>query len=233
MQIDALSHFVGKLRLLLQPEPTDPMPTLVAGLGCALAISLCGLGAAYATTHAFSFALRHQDKDLIVMVPVNQAGILSVYGIIIAYLIQSKMDSKNLTIVVAYKFFTAGLTVGLACLASGFGMGKFLKQCNEDELCFVRKEKSSSKRFWFKRCVLALACLSVGIACFLSGFGFGMGQYLSECNAGELFCVYKGKSESKQGSAPKKFPVTVFVRSLIHLQVIGLGGMSIALFMVA
>mmetsp|Transcript_9531 Transcript_9531/g.13648 ORF Transcript_9531/g.13648 Transcript_9531/m.13648 type:complete len:159 (+) Transcript_9531:166-642(+) len=156
---------------------TDPDPTLLAGLGCALAVFLCGLGAAYATSHASIFALRHQD--LIAMVPVVQAGVLAVYGIIIAYLIQSKITDA-LSTADAHKFFTAGLSVGLACLASGFGMGKFLKQCNADELFFVRK----------------------------------------------------GKVEPKQGSASKKFSFTTFVLCLIYLEAIGLYGLIVALFLV-
>ncbi|KAL7426594.1 hypothetical protein ACHAXM_000530 [Skeletonema potamos] len=153
-------------------------PTLLAGLGCALAVFLCGLGASYATSHASSFALRHQD--VAAMVPVVQAGVLAVYGIIIAYLIQSKM-SDALSITEASKFFTAGLSVGLACLASGFGMGIFLKSCNQKELYFVRRGKtepqqgSASKKFSLTTFVLCLIYLeAIGlygliIALFLVG----------------------------------------------------------------
>jgi len=154
-------------------------PTLLAGLGCALAIFLCGLGAAYATGHASIFALRHQD--MMAMVPVVQAGVLAVYGIIVAYLVQSRITDA-LSTAEAYKFFVAGLTVGLACLASGYGMGKFLKQCNASELYFVRKGKAeehkqgtASKKFSFVTFVLCLIYLeAIGlygliIALFLVG----------------------------------------------------------------
>jgi V-type H+-transporting ATPase proteolipid subunit len=154
-------------------------PTLLAGLGCALAIFLCGLGAAYATNHASFFALRHQD--MMAMVPVVQAGVLAVYGIIIAYLIQSRI-TDTLSIVEAYKFFAAGLTVGLACLASGVGMSKFLSQINDSEFYFVRKGKAeeskqgtASKKFSFVTFVLCLIYLeAIGlygliIALFLVG----------------------------------------------------------------
>ena len=152
-------------------------PTLLAGLGCALSVFLCGLGSAYATSHASMFALRHQD--LMAMVPVVQAGVLAVYGMIIAYLIQSRI-TDSLPTADAYKFFSAGLSVGLACLVSGFGMGEYLKQCNEGELFFVRR----------------------------------------------------GKAEPKQGSASKKISFTAFVLCLIYLEAIGLYGLIVALFLV-
>ena len=136
-------------------------PTLLAGLGCALSVFLCGLGAAYATSHASIFALRHQD--MMAMVPVVQAGVLALYGIIIGYLIQSRV-SDELSIADASKFLAAGLSVGLAVLASGFGMGKLLKQCNADEFYFVRKGKtdsqgSASKKISFTTFVLCLIYL--------------------------------------------------------------------------
>mmetsp|Transcript_15881 Transcript_15881/g.22579 ORF Transcript_15881/g.22579 Transcript_15881/m.22579 type:complete len:99 (-) Transcript_15881:26-322(-) len=97
-------------------------------------------------------------------------------------------------------------------------MGKFLKQCDEDELCFVRnrKEKNNLSKN-FKKCVFPLVFLGVGIAWFLSGFGFGIGQFLN---------VYKAKSESKECR------VTPFVSCLILLQVIGLGGLLLAVWMI-
>lgn len=134
-------------------------PILLAGLGAALAIFLSALGAAYATSHASIFAVRH--KDLIAMIPVIQAGVLAVYGIIIAYLIQSKI-TDSISTVEGNKFLSAGLTVGLACLASGYGMGDFLKQCNSSEFYFVRKGKaepnqdSASKKFSYTAFVLCL-----------------------------------------------------------------------------
>lgn len=139
---------------------TDPI--LLAGLGAALAIFLCGLGAAYATSHASIFAVRH--NDLMAMVPVVQAGVLAVYGIIVAYKIQSKITDEIST-ADGYKFFSSGLTVGLACLASGYGMGEFLKQCNATEYYFVRKGKAepkqetASKKFSFTTFVLCLIYL--------------------------------------------------------------------------
>ncbi|EED87811.1 v-atpase subunit, partial [Thalassiosira pseudonana CCMP1335] len=116
-------------------------------LGCALSVFLCGLGAAYATSHASMFALRHQD--LMAMVPVVQAGVLAVYGMIIAYLIQSRI-TDSLPTADAYKFFSAGLSVGLACLVSGFGMGEGKAE---------PKQGSASKKISFTTFVFCLIYL--------------------------------------------------------------------------
>ena len=52
------------------------------------------------------------------------AGVLSIYGIIVAVIIAGKMEGMESTL--AYKCFSAGFSVGLSCLASGLAMGKFL-----------------------------------------------------------------------------------------------------------
>ncbi|KAL7553356.1 hypothetical protein ACHAWF_016634 [Thalassiosira exigua] len=104
-------------------------PLLLTGLGAALALFLTGAGASYATVHASVFAIRH--KDLMAMVPVVQAGVLAVYGIIIGYKLSTKLSAEDGSAVVleasdGYKNLCAGLSVGLSCLVSGYGMGKYL-----------------------------------------------------------------------------------------------------------
>ena len=56
--------------------------------------------------------------------PIVIAGVLSIYGIIVAVIIAGKMEGMESTL--AYKCFSAGFSVGLSCLASGLAMGKFL-----------------------------------------------------------------------------------------------------------
>lgn len=76
------------------------------------------------------------------MVPVVIAGVLALYGVIIWYLLTSKINSNDeISLVDGYKFLSAGLSVGLACLASGMGMGLYLRKLNHDEYFFVRKGK--------------------------------------------------------------------------------------------
>ncbi|CAB9516705.1 16 kDa proteolipid subunit 2 [Seminavis robusta] len=105
-------------------------PALLTGLGAASAIFLTAIGSAIATSHAGIFALR--GNSWMNFVPVVQAGVLSVYGIIIGCLLCFKLDSgKELSQVEGYRNLSAGLAVGLACWASGYGMMSFLQQIND------------------------------------------------------------------------------------------------------
>ena len=156
-------------------------PILLTGLGAALALFLSGTGAAYATSHASVFAIRH--KDLMAMVPVVQAGVLAVYGIIIGYKLSTKLTVENVSMsdVDGYKNLCAGLSVGLSCLASGFGMGLYLKHLNKLEYYFVRKgaadnKENASKKMSFITFVLCMIYLeAIGlygliVALFLTGY---------------------------------------------------------------
>ena len=119
----------------------SPDPTLLTGLGAASSLFLCGSGASYATSHASMFAIRHQDK--MAMIPVIQAGVLAVYGVIIGYLLSKKMNAEGeLSVADGYRYLSAGLSVGLACLASGMGMASYLMKMNEKGYFCVRAGKS-------------------------------------------------------------------------------------------
>lgn len=106
-------------------------PTLLTGMGAAISILLTAAGAAIASGHAGIFALRNA-ADVKGFVPIVQAGVLAVYGIIIGVMLSHKMVAEpTLTVVQGYRYLSAGLSVGCACLASGCGMASFIRQCNE------------------------------------------------------------------------------------------------------
>ncbi len=138
-------------------------PTLLTGLGAAISLLLAGAGAAYATSHASIFALRHPtNHSVVTMSPVIISGVLAVYGVIVGTLLALKLTSGGstsssppiLSTVEGYKNLCAGLSVGVACLASGTGMGTYYKMINENEYYFVggvkdgagAKEGSASKK---------------------------------------------------------------------------------------
>jgi V-type H+-transporting ATPase proteolipid subunit len=115
-------------------------PTLLTGLGAATALFLAGSGAAYGTSHASIFALRHPtNHSVMTMSPVIISGVLAVYGVIVGTLLALKLSSASpvITTVEGYKNLCAGLSVGLACLASGVGMGNYYKMVNDNEYYFV------------------------------------------------------------------------------------------------
>ena len=119
------------------------------------------------------------------MIPVVQAGVLSVYGIIIGYMLSARVNADaEVTVVDGYKYLSAGLSVGLACLVSGCGMALYLKQINNEGMYFVRTGKTdtkddAAKKFSLKTFILCLIYLeAIGlygliVALFLVGYGNG------------------------------------------------------------
>jgi V-type H+-transporting ATPase proteolipid subunit len=57
------------------------------------------------------------------MIPIIMAGILGIYGLIIAILMSSKAGEANLSAGTGYKLFSAGMCCGLSALASGLAIG--------------------------------------------------------------------------------------------------------------
>ncbi|KAL3758229.1 hypothetical protein ACHAWU_004867 [Discostella pseudostelligera] len=116
-------------------------PTLLTGLGAALSLFLAGSGAAYGTSHASIFALRSHPNNhsFMTMSPVIISGVLALYGVIVGTLLALKLSptSTMITTVEGYKNLCAGLSVGLACLASGVGMGNYYKMVNDNDYYFV------------------------------------------------------------------------------------------------
>ncbi len=73
------------------------------------------------------------------MSPVIISGVLALYGVIVGTLLALKLSptSTMITTVEGYKNLCAGLSVGLACLASGVGMGNYYKMINDNDYYFV------------------------------------------------------------------------------------------------
>jgi V-type H+-transporting ATPase 16kDa proteolipid subunit len=106
-------------------------PELLTGLGAAAAIFLSSLGSCIASAPAGIFALRAEiDSDsMLSFGPIMIAGVLAMYGLIISIILISKlMVDEPITKKDGYKALSAGLVVGLSCLASGYGMSRFIEQ---------------------------------------------------------------------------------------------------------
>ncbi|EEH22016.2 V-type proton ATPase proteolipid subunit [Paracoccidioides brasiliensis Pb03] len=109
--------------------PTDLCPVYApffGALGCTSAIVFTCLGAAYGTAKAgvgicATSVLR---PDLIVknIVPVVMAGIIGIYGLVVAVLIANELH-QDLPLYTGFIQLGAGLSVGLAGLAAGFAIG--------------------------------------------------------------------------------------------------------------
>merc|ERR1711879_792600 len=57
------------------------------------------------------------------IIPVVMAGVLGIYGLITAVIINGKMEGGSYSAYSGYAHFGAGLTVGLSSLAAGLAIG--------------------------------------------------------------------------------------------------------------
>jgi len=114
------------LALLAQAAPVeDATPQFFAYMGVAAALVFSNLGASYGTAKAgvgiASLGVIDSNKILKAIIPVVMAGILGIYGIIVAVLMVQKC--KDATGGAGYKYLSAGLCCGLSSLASGLAIG--------------------------------------------------------------------------------------------------------------
>eukprot|EP01118_Nematostelium_gracile_P006293 TRINITY_DN2023_c0_g1_i5.p1 TRINITY_DN2023_c0_g1~~TRINITY_DN2023_c0_g1_i5.p1 ORF type:complete len:170 (-),score=65.57 TRINITY_DN2023_c0_g1_i5:31-540(-) len=120
--------------------------TLLSQLGCVASLTFSALGSAFATAkigmgmvedlNGGVVAGKEEYKSLINGQPARAtsiyklflliiiSGVPSIYGLIMATIINAQIQ-LNLTLEKSYSHIGAGLLVGLACLASGYGLGVF------------------------------------------------------------------------------------------------------------
>ena len=93
------------------------------GIACALVFS--NLGASYGTAKAgvgiASLGVIDGSKIYKSLIPIIMAGILGIYGVIVAALLNNVM--KDMDYKKGYKFLAAGLCCGLSSIASGLAIG--------------------------------------------------------------------------------------------------------------
>eukprot|EP00298_Acanthocystis_sp_HF-20_P029801 c8731_g1_i1.p1 GENE.c8731_g1_i1~~c8731_g1_i1.p1 ORF type:complete len:172 (+),score=70.36 c8731_g1_i1:84-599(+) len=98
-------------------------------MGSAISISLACLGSAYGTAKAgvgvSSMGVNHPNLIMKCIIPVVMAGVLGIYGLIVAVIISSKMAAGNMgySLFNGYAHLAAGVSCGLANLAAGFAIG--------------------------------------------------------------------------------------------------------------
>jgi V-type H+-transporting ATPase 16kDa proteolipid subunit len=103
-------------------------PELLTGLGAAAAMFLCSAGACIASVPAGIFAL-HGECSFKSFGPIVIAGVLAIYGFIVAIILVPKLTNDDaISMKDGYKALSAGIIVGLSCLASGCGMSRFIEQ---------------------------------------------------------------------------------------------------------
>jgi V-type H+-transporting ATPase proteolipid subunit len=113
--------------LLLLFIDTDYSPYFFAYMGVASALVFANLGASYGTAKSgvgiASLGVIDSSKVFKSLIPIIMAGILGIYGIIIAVLLVTLIPETGLTGRQGFKILGAGLCCGLSALASGLAIG--------------------------------------------------------------------------------------------------------------
>lgn len=102
-----------------------PAPELLTGLGAAFSIFLASAGSAVASVQGGKFLLK--STGILSFAPIVISGVLAIYGIIVSVILGQSIQDENLDQKDGYRYLSAGLSVGLACLASGIGLARFLE----------------------------------------------------------------------------------------------------------
>ena len=95
-------------------------------MGVASALVFANLGASYGTAKAgvgiSSLGVIDASKVFKALIPIIMAGILGIYGIIVAVLLNGSIK-EDLKVRDGYRYLGAGLSCGLSALAAGLAIG--------------------------------------------------------------------------------------------------------------
>ncbi|KNC82230.1 V-type proton ATPase proteolipid subunit [Sphaeroforma arctica JP610] len=96
-------------------------------LGAASAMVFSAFGAAYGTaksgTGIAAMAVMRPELIMKCIIPVVMAGIIAIYGLVVAVLIGNSMNPSDYTLFEGFLDLGSGLSVGLSGLAAGFAVG--------------------------------------------------------------------------------------------------------------
>jgi len=96
-------------------------------MGVTASISFCALGAAYGTaksgTGIAAMAVMKPELIMKSVIPVVMAGIIAIYGLVVAVVIIQDIPSQDYKLYKAFLHLGAGLSVGLSGMAAGFAIG--------------------------------------------------------------------------------------------------------------
>jgi len=109
-------------------QPCDPSSAFFGFMGVTSAIVFANFGAAYGTAKSgvgiSSMGIMRPDLVVRSIIPVVMAGVLGIYGLITAIIINGKMSNPaEYSAYLGYAHLAAGLTVGMSSLAAGLAIG--------------------------------------------------------------------------------------------------------------
>ena len=95
--------------------------------GVAAAITFANLGAAYGTAKAgvgiCSMGILKPEKLIKALIPVIMAGILGIYGLIVAVILLQRVSANNYTPYYGFSHLASGLCCGISSWAAGIAIG--------------------------------------------------------------------------------------------------------------
>jgi len=110
-------------------DMSPPYTPFFGVMGAASAMVFSALGAAYGTaksgTGIAAMAVMRPELIMKSIIPVVMAGIIAIYGLVVAALIANdiKSPTNGYTLFKSFVHLGAGLSVGLSGLAAGFAIG--------------------------------------------------------------------------------------------------------------
>merc|ERR1712159_899959 len=114
----------------VRQEMCPPSAPFFGFMGCAAALVFACLGAAYGTAKSgvgvANMGVMHSDMVMKSIIPIIMAGVLGIYGLIVAVLLGAGIDGKkpyNYSSYSGYSALAAGLCCGMAGLSAGIAIG--------------------------------------------------------------------------------------------------------------
>lgn len=105
----------------------DPAAVLFGMLGAASALAFANIGAGYGTAKAgvsvAHLGIQNPARVMRGIVPVVMAGILGIYGLIVAVIISNNIKTGSYTLFQGFMHLGAGTAAGMASLAAGYAIG--------------------------------------------------------------------------------------------------------------
>jgi V-type H+-transporting ATPase proteolipid subunit len=108
-------------------DDSDPTTSFFGFMGVTAALVFANLGAAYGTAKSgvgiSSMGVIKPELIMRSIIPVVMAGVLGIYGLIVAVILQQKVSDSNYKYYDGFKHLASGLCCGLSSLAAGMAIG--------------------------------------------------------------------------------------------------------------
>eukprot|EP01094_Clydonella_sp_ATCC50884_P021117 TRINITY_DN4568_c0_g1_i1.p2 TRINITY_DN4568_c0_g1~~TRINITY_DN4568_c0_g1_i1.p2 ORF type:complete len:169 (+),score=54.95 TRINITY_DN4568_c0_g1_i1:289-795(+) len=123
----ATSTVMSMAGSLLADDPTSNTAAFFGFMGAASALVFSCLGAAYGTAKSgvgvSAMGVMRPELVMRSIIPVVMAGVIGIYGLIIAVIVGTNIQSTGYTDFKGFAHFGSGLAVGLSGLAAGMAIG--------------------------------------------------------------------------------------------------------------